>query len=71
MPEEGHSKLVILECHNQTVRASVGCSEKEGALLSSSVVIQKLVSLTFYHPDSQCFVRFLLLLSTQLLVMLQ
>jgi len=39
--------------------------------LSSSVVIQKLVSSTFYHSDSQCFVRFLLLLSTQLLVMLQ
>jgi len=33
MPEEGHSRLVILECHNQTVKASMGCSEKGSSIV--------------------------------------
>jgi len=73
MPEEGHSKLVILECHNRTVKACMGYSEK-GSSIVKFICCETNISFShFLSPPTplQCFVRLLLLLSTQLLVMLQ
>lgn len=70
MPEEGHSKLVNLECHCWTVKACVGL---KWSIFFKFMYCDSDVSVSHFVTPTplQCFVRLLLLLSTQLLVMLQ